>query len=253
MDDDSTNFLKTVSLCRVCCVHVRVCFQANLFGSVLFWCRLYCSSLMSGWVCHWKPFWIPDGDSWKKALMEEWVFISDEHTDEQAPIDDPVFQSTDYSDCIPGTTRISKQCDPVPCEATTPRDKPHFWERLEAPLRPRPKCNFIHPQQHSPFPERLKLPFSIDAILSGYEDIVFSGSDHFTMWGKIRPLEVLAGHVVDIHKVMADFREAYERRQASSSQTYGVDTYFLLNITCAEEAQNLQLEPWAPTWEGRRI
>ena len=34
--------------------------------------------------------------------MEEWVFISDEHTDEQAPTDDPVFQSTDYSDCILG-------------------------------------------------------------------------------------------------------------------------------------------------------
>ena len=26
---------------------------------------------------------MPVGDSWKKALMEEWVFISDEHTDEQ--------------------------------------------------------------------------------------------------------------------------------------------------------------------------
>ena len=38
--------------------------------------------------------------------MEEWVFISDEHVDEQGPVDDPVFWSTDYSDCIPGTTRI---------------------------------------------------------------------------------------------------------------------------------------------------
>ena len=113
----------------LCCrVHVRVC--------VVFWCHLCCSSPMSGWVCHWKPFWIPVGDSWKKALMEESVFISDEHTDEQAPIDDPVFQSTDYSDCIPGATRISKQCDPVPCETTIPRDQPHFWERLEAPLLP---------------------------------------------------------------------------------------------------------------------
>ena len=37
--------------------------------------------------------------------MEEWLLISDEHTDEQAPVDDPVFQST------------------------TPRDQPHFWER----------------------------------------------------------------------------------------------------------------------------
>ena len=161
--------------------------------------------------------------------MEEKVFISDEHTDEQAPIADPVFQSTDYSDCIPGTTTISQQCDPVPCETTIPRDKPHFWERLEAPLLPlrsRPKCNFIHPQQLSPFPERLELPFSSDAMLSGYEDIVSSGSDLFTLWVKVSPHEVLAEHVVDIHKVLADFRDAFERKQSSSSQTYGVNKYF---------------------------
>ena len=132
--------------------------------------------------------------------MEECVFISDEHTDEQAPIDDPVFQSTDYSDCIPGATKISKQCDPVPCETTIPRGQPHFWERLEAPLLPlrsRPKCDIIHQQQLSPFPERLELPFSSDETLSGYEDIVSSKSDRFTMWGKMSPHEVFAEHVVD--------------------------------------------------------
>ena len=137
---------------------------------------------MSGWVCQWKPFWIPFGDSFKKASMEEWVFISDEHTDQQASKDDSVLQSTDYSDCIPGTTRSSKHCDPVPCEPTIPlRQSLFFWERLEAPLpplRPQPKCNFIYPQQLSPFPERRELPFSSDAILSGYDDIVSSGSDH---------------------------------------------------------------------------
>ena len=120
----------------------------------------------------------------RRPFIEEWVFISDVHTDEQAPIDDPVLQSTDYSDCIHGTTRISKQCDPVPCEPTIPRDKPYFgndW-RHHSPLRPRPKCNLKHPQQLSPFPERLELPFSSDAILSGYEDVASSGSDHFTMW-----------------------------------------------------------------------
>ena len=52
---------------------------------------------MSGWVCPWNPFWIPIGDYLKKALMEECVFIRDEHTDEQAPTDDPVFWSTDCS------------------------------------------------------------------------------------------------------------------------------------------------------------
>ena len=53
-----------------------------------------------------------------------------------------------------------------------PQDKAYFWERIEAPLPPlwpRPKCNFTHPRQLSPFPERLELPFSKDEILSGYE------------------------------------------------------------------------------------
>ena len=47
-----------------------------------------------------------------------------------------------------------------------------FWERNEAPLPPlRPRCNFIHPRQLSPFHERLELPFTSDEILSGYEEI----------------------------------------------------------------------------------
>ena len=67
-----------------------------------------------------------DPVSFKKAFVEEWVFISDELTDGQAPTEDPVLQSTDHSDCIPGTTRISKQCDSVPCEPAMPRDKAYF-------------------------------------------------------------------------------------------------------------------------------
>ena len=81
----------------------------------------------------------------------------------------------------------------------------------------------MHPQQLSPFPERLELPFSSDDILSGYEDLVSSGSDRFTMWSKMSPHEVLAEH---IHKVVADFRDAFVRKQSSSSQTYGVNKYF---------------------------
>ena len=40
------------------------------------------------------------------------------------------------------------------------------------------------------------------------------------------PHEILAEHVVDIHKVVADFRDAFERNESSSSQTYGVNRYF---------------------------
>ena len=43
------------------------------------------------------------------------------------------------------------------------------------------------------------------------------------MWCKMSPHEILAEHVVDIHKVVADFRDAFERNQSSSSQTHGVN------------------------------
>ena len=111
-------------------------------------------------------------------------------------------------------------------------------ECVEAPLlslQPRPTC------------ERLELPFSSDDILSGYEDLVSSGSDHFTMWGKMSPREILAEHVVDIHKIEADFRDAFERIQSSSSPDTWRQQVIFLSITYAEEAQLLQLESWAPT------
>ena len=72
-------------------------------------------------------------------------------------------------------------------------------ERIEAPLPPlQPRPTF----------ERLELPFSCDAVLSGDEELVSSVSDQFTMWGKMSQ-EILAEHVVDFQKVVADFRDAF--------------------------------------------
>ena len=93
-------------------------------------------------------------------------------------------------------------------------------------MRTRPECDFIHPQQLSPSPERLELPFSCEDILSGHEEPASGGSDHFAMWGKMSPHDILPEHVVDIHKVEADFLDAFERNQSSSSQTHGVNKYF---------------------------
>ena len=100
------------------------------------------------------------------------------------------------------------------------QDKAYFWERIEAPLpplRPRPKCNFIYPRQLDPFPERLELPFSNDEILCGYEEIDSSGTGQFTAWVKMSDHEILVQHMVDIHKATAEFREASERKPATSS------------------------------------
>ena len=90
-----------------------------------------------------------------------------------------------------------------------------------APLRLR--CNFIHPKQLSPFPERLELPFLSDEILSGFEDIVSSGTDQFTTWVKTDLDATLVRHKVDAQKAVADFREASERRHDTSSQAYRFD------------------------------
>ena len=101
-----------------------------------------------------------------------------------------------------------------------PRIRRTFWERNQAPFPPsRPRCNFVHPRQLSAFPERLKLHFSSDEILSGFEDIVSSGTDEFTAWVKTDPRDILVHPMVDVQEAVADFREASERTLGASSQT----------------------------------
>ena len=141
--------------------------------------------------------------------MEEWVFqVSDSSELSLSRCQDVV---------IPGTPKVSLLVSSSPKGPPKNEDTFCSRERIEAPLpplQPRPTC------------ERLELPFSGVAILSDFEDLVSSGSDHFTMWGKLSHQEILAEQVVDIHKVVADFRDAFERIQSSSSQTHGVNKYF---------------------------
>ena len=70
VDNDWTNFLKDCFV--VSCLFVQI--RASLLAIASSEAPL-CP--MSGWVCQWKPFWIPVEDSFKKAYMEEWVFIRD--------------------------------------------------------------------------------------------------------------------------------------------------------------------------------
>ena len=144
--------------------------------------------------------------------MQEWVFISD------VPSEGP--SSTDQGEVIPETPRVSMLASSLLWEPAKPHDEVCFWERIEAPLpplRPRPKCYFIHPRQLSPFLERLVLPFSNEVILSGYEELDSSGNDLFISWAKLSEHEILVEHMVDIEKDTAEFREASERKHATSS------------------------------------
>ena len=85
---------------------------------------------MPSWVCQWKPFWIPVGESFRKAFVEDWVFVSGDSSYGQNVMDFPFLHSTDHSDCIPETPRISKQVDSLPWEPMRPQDKAYFWERM---------------------------------------------------------------------------------------------------------------------------
>ena len=94
-------------------------------------------------------------------------------------------------------------------------------------------CNDFHPKHHGPFPDRLRLPYPDEEIISGYEEEVSSIRDGFTAW------------------VKADFETVLARRVPRSIRQK--TRYILSSIslrqrrpqpfTCAEKAQCTQLEP----------
>ena len=93
--------------------------------------------------CQWKPFWIPVGESFKKAFVEMWVFVSGDSSDRQNVVDFPVLHNTDHSDCIRETPRQWKEdafeesCISSPCKRrpnmliTTDRSARRTRERIE--------------------------------------------------------------------------------------------------------------------------
>ena len=84
-------------------------------------------------------------------------------------------------------------------------------------------CNYVHPKQHSPFPNRLRLPYPDEEILSGHEKDVSFIRDGFTSWVKADFETILERHAVDIKKAHAEFREASARKHDTSYQEYHFD------------------------------
>ena len=148
-------------------------------------------------------------DTFKKAYVEDWVFQITDPSDISLP--------GGQGDIIPETPKVSLPVPSSQREAPKPEISACAQEHIEAPLptlQPRPTC------------ERLELPFSGDDILSGYEDLHLPSSHQFTMWGKMTSEEILTEHVADIHRIAADFRDAFERIQTSSPQASGVNKFF---------------------------
>ena len=128
----------------------------------------------------WKPFRIPIGDSFQKAFLEEWKHTSDDSSrtlEEQCVANiRTTVHDAEYKVCTTiqrrpqeantfGTEIVmaSKWRTLYAClENLEPRVRHPSWERAEAPLPPlRPRCNFIHPKQFNPFPERLEFRFQV--------------------------------------------------------------------------------------------
>ena len=101
-----------------------------------------------------------------------------------------------------------------------------FWEPLGSHHCPHQKrvCNYVHPKQHSPFSDRLRLPYTDEKILSGYEEDVSFIQDGSTTWAKADFETILERHAVDIRKGLAEFREASARRHDTSYEEYRFDS-----------------------------
>ena len=120
-----------------------------------------------------------------------------------------------------------------------------FGKRIEAPLppvRPWPKCNIFHPRQLSPFPERLELTFSNDGNLVRLRRycLLRNGSLY---WVNMSHREVLVQHLVDIHKATTEFREASERKPATSSHMNSANKHF---ATGSIVQKRLSIYNWNP-------
>ena len=149
---------------------------------------------MTGWVCQWKPFWIPTGGSFQKAYLEDWVYINPDSSANRVMREDCTSKRKRSEETLSTPSRI------LPLRTVVdlwPGQPPRG--NVEAPLPPpTPRCKFIHPRQLSPSPECLQLPFSKEEILSGCEDVVSSRTDLYTTWRKTDTETILVRHIVNI-------------------------------------------------------
>ena len=95
---------------------------------------------MSGWVCQWKNFWIPVGESFQKAHLEEWVYTDDVSSDDQgfdnfsalvqSPGNKGYISKTKVRDDAPPASRPAEQPDALPWGPIGPQGTAYFWDCL---------------------------------------------------------------------------------------------------------------------------
>ena len=57
---------------------------------------------MAEWICRWKPFWIPIGDTFQEAYLEEWQLVDD------GSKRDPVEDSAQTIPCASDSSKLWK-------------------------------------------------------------------------------------------------------------------------------------------------
>ena len=78
--------------------------------------------LTAEWICRWKPFWIPIGDTFQKAFLEEWQLVHD------GSKRDP---SEDNLQTSPNTAESAKPLRSGSNDVTFKQEKP--WDTSSAP------------------------------------------------------------------------------------------------------------------------
>ena len=170
---------------------------------------------MTGWVCQWKPFWIPVDDSLKKADVEDWVFqVTDTFELPFLEVSGILFLCLLRCRCLSHRHHGKHR-------------NPRFQLVLRNTLRHH--CHLCSHHLHVIVCTYLSL---VMLFFQATRIFTCQGSDQFIVWGKRTPDEILTEHVVDIHRIEADFRDAFERNQASSSQRVASTNTFLLNHPC---------------------
>ena len=87
------------------------------------------------------------------------------------------------------------------------------------------------------------MPFSNEEILSSYEEFDSSRTDLFTTSVTMSEHEILVQHMVDIQKATAEFREASERKTATSSHKNSSSKHF---ATRSIVQRRLSIYNWNP-------
>ena len=110
--------------------------------------------------------------------------------------------------------------------------------------------SFIHVNS-VPFLSVWYCRFKNEVILPSYEELDSSGNDLFTSWVKMSDHEILVQHMVDIEMILAEFREASERKHATSSHTNSSSKRFATRSIVQRRLSIYNWNPWTPSGERR--